>query len=207
MNWDIQFTDEMHGWTMDDGVFYTEDGGFTWTRICSEYAFYGYDFHFIDAKNGWMVTQIDGGVARTFDGGYTWELQVLPYCSGVWDVWFSDENNGWAVGSGGIILHTSNGGMVGTDNSGFQVPGFTFNTYPNPFKVSTTLEYQLPEPSVIKLEIYNFSGKLIKELVEAKQSAGIHRITWEAEDKPSGIYFYKLTTDQSWTSGKLVLVR
>jgi photosystem II stability/assembly factor-like uncharacterized protein len=211
MNWDIQFTDELHGWTIDDGVFYTEDGGLSWTKICNEYDFYGWNFHFIDPYNGWMVTQSDDGVARTMDGGYTWELQSLPYCSRVLNVWFSDENNGWAVGTSGIILHTDNGGTVGTEEFKVHPPAggskFKVECYPNPLSDEVTIGYEIVEPSMVKLEIYNYSGQLIEVLASEKQYPGHHQFNWNAASFQPGLYLYKLAINQSQTSGKLILVK
>jgi photosystem II stability/assembly factor-like uncharacterized protein len=207
MNWDIQFTDELHGWTIDDGVFYTEDGGLTWTKICSEYDFYGYNFHFIDPFLGWMVTQSDDCVARTLDGGYTWELQTLPYCSRVSNVWFSDENNGWAIGTNGIILHTANGGTVGIKDSKFQIPNSTVRSFPNPLSSATSIEYKLTQTAFITLKIFNNIGQQIDNLVNTNQSQGEHKAIWNAENFPTGIYFYRLTIDNESVTGKIIVAR
>ena len=64
--------------------------------------------------------------------------------------------------------------------------------YPNPFNPSTTIEYQLPVRSYVKLEIYNAVGEKIATLVNGEQNAQVHRVQWFAR-VPTGIYFYKLT--------------
>ncbi len=64
--------------------------------------------------------------------------------------------------------------------------------YPNPFNPATTIEYQLPVRSYVRLEIYNAVGEKIATLVNGEQSAQVHRVQWVA-NVPTGIYFYKLT--------------
>ncbi len=64
--------------------------------------------------------------------------------------------------------------------------------YPNPFNPATTIEYQLPVRSYVRLEIYNAVGEKIATLVNGEQSAQVHRVRWVA-NVPTGIYFYKLT--------------
>ncbi len=64
--------------------------------------------------------------------------------------------------------------------------------YPNPFNPATTIEYQLPVRSFVRLEIFNAVGEKIATLVNGIQSAQIHRVQWVA-NVPTGIYFYKLT--------------
>lgn len=63
--------------------------------------------------------------------------------------------------------------------------------YPNPFNSSTTITYGLPQPGVIKLEVYDLSGRLVERIFEGNQSAGFHRITWNSTVS-SGLYFYRL---------------
>jgi photosystem II stability/assembly factor-like uncharacterized protein len=62
--------------------------------------------------------------------------------------------------------------------------------YPNPFNPVTTIEYSLPGESNVRIAVYNSIGQEITELVSSVQQAGTHRITWDASEYVSGIYFY-----------------
>jgi photosystem II stability/assembly factor-like uncharacterized protein len=198
-NWDIQFIDNMHGWMNGDGFLYTEDGGLSWERISNAG---GYSFYFTDINNGWLT---GGGIYHTSDGGHTWQVQNQLTNYSIYSIWFHDENNGWAVGDGGIILHTDNGGAVGTNELNVQGTLFNVECFPNPFSSLTTLEYMLESPSYVQLEIYNVAGQQVDMLNFGKLQAGVQTITWHAGNCPKGLYFYKLIIDKQSITGKLIL--
>ncbi|MBL7032833.1 MAG: VCBS repeat-containing protein [Candidatus Delongbacteria bacterium] len=72
--------------------------------------------------------------------------------------------------------------------------GFTLlAVYPNPANPTTTIEFQLPLPVAVSLEVYNLLGeKVITLLREATLPTGIHQIDWDCHDMPSGLYFIAL---------------
>ena len=82
-----------------------------------------------------------------------------------------------------------------------------FQNYPNPFRLTTSIEYSLPKLTDIKLQIYNLKGQLVKTLVDAHKPAGYHTIEWNAKDMSSGIYFYKLTTKDKTFIKKMILMQ
>jgi hypothetical protein len=84
--------------------------------------------------------------------------------------------------------------------------------YPNPFNPSTTIEYQLPVRSAVKLEVFNVVGQKVVTLVDQEQNAGRWSVKWEARNDvgakvSSGIYFYRLSTSTVVLSGKMLLVK
>lgn len=80
--------------------------------------------------------------------------------------------------------------------------------YPNPFNSETTIEYQLPVTSNVDLSIYNILGQKVITLVSEKQSDGNYRAVWNAGLFGSGIYIYRLETDNGFSkSQKLVLLK
>lgn len=86
------------------------------------------------------------------------------------------------------------------------------NNYPNPFNASTIINYALPEATDIKLEIFNVLGQRIRVLVNEHQSTGHKRAVWDGKDDKgtdvsSGIYFYRLQTENYSDSRKMVLMR
>ena len=64
--------------------------------------------------------------------------------------------------------------------------------YPNPYNPVTTIAYRMSEPALILLQIFNLNGQVIAELVNAEQSPGLHKVSWDAHEKASGIYIYRL---------------
>ena len=78
--------------------------------------------------------------------------------------------------------------------------------HPNPFTTSTTIEFQLDQPSEVILTIFNHLGEQI-ELIRQNQQQGKQQITWNAEGLPPGMYFFTLQAGDHVASGKMVLVR
>jgi len=80
--------------------------------------------------------------------------------------------------------------------------------YPNPFNSKTIIKYQLPNTSEVNLSIYNILGQKVATPVFQKQTAGNYIAEWDADGFASGIYFYRIETDQGFVqSKKLILLK
>jgi hypothetical protein len=79
--------------------------------------------------------------------------------------------------------------------------------YPNPFNPSTTIQLSIPEPSFVKLEIFNSIGEKISTLVSEEMKAGNYKYEWTPLNLSSGIYFYKLTTEKISQLRKMILLK
>lgn len=79
--------------------------------------------------------------------------------------------------------------------------------FPNPFNPSTSISFSLPASVNVKLEVYNMIGQKVATLVEGKLASGDHTVNWNAQDVPSGIYFYKLEAADFSQTRKLVLMK
>ena len=65
--------------------------------------------------------------------------------------------------------------------------------HPNPFNPSTEIRFDLPEPSAVRLVVYDVTGREVARLVDQPMGAGTHAVTWDASGLPSGTYLYRLT--------------
>jgi hypothetical protein len=81
------------------------------------------------------------------------------------------------------------------------------HNYTNPFNPSTAIDYALPRRSYVKLVVFNVLGEQISVLSEGLQDPGYHSVVFEAEELPSGIYFYRLQAGGFVETRKLVLLR
>lgn len=82
-----------------------------------------------------------------------------------------------------------------------------FQNYPNPFNPNTKINYELINSKFVSLKVYDVLGNEVETLVSEKQNAGSYSVTFDAASKPSGIYFYKLVTDDFSETKKMVLVK
>jgi len=83
-----------------------------------------------------------------------------------------------------------------------------YQNYPNPFNSTTVITYSVPIRSFINLNIYDITGRLIKQLVNNEQSAGYYSLAVNLEELSSGIYLYTLlSNDKIINTRKLILVK
>jgi endo-1,4-beta-xylanase len=79
--------------------------------------------------------------------------------------------------------------------------------YPNPFNAVTTIEFTIPEAGEINLIVYDMLGNVVARLVSDKQTAGHHKVRFDASSLSSGIYFYALKAGDIKNVKKLMFVK
>lgn len=84
--------------------------------------------------------------------------------------------------------------------------------YPNPFNPNTTIEFQLGQPTEMRITIFDARGRIVRELAQGFYAAGRHQIIWNGRNdlgKPvvSGVYFYQVKTAQFKAVRKCLLVK
>ena len=67
--------------------------------------------------------------------------------------------------------------------------------YPNPFNPETKIEFGLPKPGLVTINIYDINGHLVSKLMAEKKSAGYHSVIWDGRNRSgitvsTGMYFY-----------------
>ncbi len=87
-----------------------------------------------------------------------------------------------------------------------------YANYPNPFNPSTTIQFILPAPGEVSLNIFNARGQKIRQLVGGSHPAGLHQVRWDAKDQngngvASGIYFYQLQFSGQVITKKMLLIQ
>jgi len=82
-----------------------------------------------------------------------------------------------------------------------------FQNYPNPFNPSSTIRFEIPKTSFVKISIYDILGNEIEKLVNEEKNSGQHEIIFDAKELASGIYYYTIRTGEFTQSRKMVLLR
>ena len=82
-----------------------------------------------------------------------------------------------------------------------------YNNYPNPFNPTTKIKFDIPKSSYVKLIVYDVLGREIKTLVNEKLNAGRYEVSWPGRVYPSGVYFYKMVTDDYVSVKRMVLLK
>ncbi len=79
--------------------------------------------------------------------------------------------------------------------------------YPNPFNPVTDIRYQLSVHSYVTLKVYTMLGVEVATLVNSYSAPGVYEAVWDATNNPSGLYFYKLTSENRTISKGMVLMK
>jgi hypothetical protein len=79
--------------------------------------------------------------------------------------------------------------------------------YPNPFNPTTTISFSLPHAANATLKVFNTLGEEVATLVNELTTAGSHTVQFNATGLASGVYFYRLTSDDLTQSMKMLLVK
>jgi len=82
-----------------------------------------------------------------------------------------------------------------------------YQNYPNPFHLTTVIEYELTTPSPVRLEIFSVEGRRVATLVNTVENAGIHTVQYDAKKLGNGVYFYKLISGEFVKTMKMVVMR
>ncbi|MCP4633728.1 MAG: T9SS type A sorting domain-containing protein, partial [candidate division Zixibacteria bacterium] len=78
---------------------------------------------------------------------------------------------------------------------------------PNPFNSITSVKFKMGSPGDVELRIYNLKGQLLETINTRYAAPGTHSITWDASEYSSGIYFYKLTTNNKTLTKRMTLLK
>ena len=103
--------------------------------------------------------------------------------------------------------------LVGVDQDIIQPGRLSLGqNWPNPFNPETNISFSLPQPSHVRLEIFDILGRSVVSLINEKLNAGSYNAVWKGIDRAgspvaSGVYFYRLVTEQGARQEKMTLLR
>ncbi len=81
------------------------------------------------------------------------------------------------------------------------------STYPNPFNAGIMMEIGIPLDGDIIVSIFDINGRKINSLSNEPYTAGIHKLRWEADDYPSGVYFIRAEYNKTVLTRKIILLK
>ncbi len=118
----------------------------------------------------------------------------------VYDNRFGEEENSGAATEllgGSIMIRSSGPGALADRQFGEerQIPTeyALYQNYPNPFNPTTTIRFDLPQPSTVTLTVYGTLGQEIAKVIDgALMDAGYQQVVLDGANLPTGIYFYRL---------------
>jgi hypothetical protein len=79
--------------------------------------------------------------------------------------------------------------------------------YPNPFNPTTTISYTIPLGSQVHLKVYDILGREVVELVNKEQKPGEYKVSFDASNYASGVYFYRIEAGSYIKTLKMMLIK
>jgi len=143
----------------------------------------------IDTSQIYWIADYSG---TKFDDNITTQKELLLFFNPI---------NGTFIGN--IILTNITKDEFVTAPSKFKL----HQNYPNPFNPKTTISYELPERSRVKITIHNLIGQEIVTLIDKEQDSGKYYISFDASKLPSGVYFYRIEAGKFVEVKKMTLLK
>ncbi|MDD5363681.1 MAG: T9SS type A sorting domain-containing protein [Ignavibacteria bacterium] len=211
--YDVYFATQDTGWiiknigTGNKSLVRSTNGGNNWDSVNAPIIPTESRLCFIGNKYGWAGS----GLHKIFASkdGYNWGTQYSPSNRSD-NISFADTLHGWAAYTG--LVHTTDGGgpIVSVNQTGTEVADnyMLFPNYPNPFNQSTIINLQTSISGIVKLTVYDISGKEITTLINEKLQPGTYQRRFDAGNLSSGIYFYRLSiNDKQLAVKKMMLIK
>ena len=117
---------------------------------------------------------------------------------------FGFQDIGAPSGGPGVVLGTA---WISDIDGNMPLETKLEQNYPNPFNPTTTINFSLKNESVVKLNVYNYTGQLVNSLVNGQMDAGYHTADFDASNLSAGVYYYTLEADSKTMTNKMVLVK
>jgi photosystem II stability/assembly factor-like uncharacterized protein len=210
-------------------VFKTTNRGITWTNITGNLPNVPVsDLVPHPTDNNKLYLSSEYGCFKTTNGGVNWFRWnngmpgILPeYVLTGWNAVIVNDlktidstlqNGKYYVlaathGRGIWMREISGDDPIGIINNSTPVAFKLSQNYPNPFNPSTKIDYSIAKGSIVKIVVYDILGRVVKTLVNEKETPGSYTIEFNAANLSSGIYFYRLETEAFRDVKKMILVK
>jgi len=121
---------------------------------------------------------------------------------------YGDYNSALRV-IGAIVGSRTYGTVTDVFNSGGVSPVQILldQNYPNPFNPSTTIKYELPKSSVVRVSVFDMLGRVVSVLVNERKDAGVHEVKFDDSNLASGVYVYRLAAGDFVQSKKMMILK
>ncbi len=195
-------------------IYKSTDLGLTWIQKNSGTVNNLKSIYFLNLDSG-IVAGDNGTIRLTTDGGETWFTDPFfnsPASRNYRSVSCIHPQSGTFAAMSDSLFVISNDPVnivlgINTVNTAIPVDFSLSQNYPNPFNPTTTFGFKIADFGFVQLKIYDQIGQEIAVLVNEDMRPGTYSFDWNAANQPSGVYFYRLTTDGFTDTKKMVLVK
>jgi len=206
---DITFANGNTGFAVGlEGKYYrTINGGLDWQQIDLGTNESFYSIKFVNDLTGFLTK--DHGVLKSTDAGLTWSEIMVESNDTLFSIFFVNAETGYSSGTKGRLFKTTSGGVLGLNQTSTEIPNAYSleQNYPNPFNPATNIKFAIPKLANVRLAVYDLLGREVESLVNQQLSPGIYEVNWNAAKFSSGIYMYRLVTNDFQMVKKMSLIK
>ena len=110
-------------------------------------------------------------------------------------------------GNEGTVSPGVNAAVLSVEDGTMPIEYNLAQNYPNPFNPVTTIKFSLSNTGRVNLTVFNSAGQVVTELVNKNMDAGYHSINFQADNLPTGVYFYTISSKNFNQTRKMVLLK
>ncbi len=193
-------------------VYKTSNGGSTWNNISSNLPDSPVNdllIYYPGVATGIYYLAMDVGVFYTNSFGNTWnELADSLPNTVVMNIDYNQASDMVRIATHGRGVWET-GTPIGIINYSNEIPAAysLYQNYPNPFNPTTLFKYDIVKKGFVKLAVYDILGRELKTIFEGIQSPGKYTAQFNAGSLASGVYFYRLVTNDFTETRKMILTK
>ncbi len=199
-------SNSLYAGTYGDGLYRSIDNGNTWSKVTNLNTKYIYS---IAVNNNTIyVASWTNGVFESTDNGNSWNSIGMGGLS-VSTLIVSKNSDSVFAGTkeGKIYISKRITGVTSVESDEIPTKYKLYQNYPNPFNPITTIEFDIPEKSTVKIKIYDILGREITTLIDKELDAGKYKENFNANNLASGIYFYSIEAGNFKAVNKMMLLK
>ncbi|MBM4157412.1 MAG: T9SS type A sorting domain-containing protein [Ignavibacteria bacterium] len=203
----VCFVNDSTGYIAGEAIWKTTSYGVNWTlqqTVTSQLN----SIKFINANTGYCVGQ---DIYKTTNGGNNWFTQTYQSPSFLMKSVFPvNFDTAYICGYNGKILKAIRGGnVIGVNKISSGIPNdyCLSQNYPNPFNPETIIKFSVPETKLITLKVFDILGREVETIINQTLQPGTYEVTFNGNYLSSGIYYYRLITDNYIETKRMTLVK
>ena len=188
----------------------TTNGGSNWYSMTS-LPLYSFIFGITGSGQEWWLcsgTNTPSKIWYSSNNGASWSVQYSKYYTQYSHISKARTgSNIWAVGTINTISKYGLTNNLKSNSNEIPSKYYLTQNFPNPFNPTTSIKFDIPKSSYVRLIVYDILGKEAATLVNEKLIAGSYEVDWIASNYHSGVYFYKIKSGDYVNVKKMLLVK
>lgn len=159
-------------------------------------------------SDGLIVDEVEYNSSFPFSSGASMYLKNINFDNAVDTSWAMSDME-YGLGDLGTPGRAWDDSLSTSNDIDFGLPQtIVLNpAYPNPFNPVTTFTFSIEKTRTTSLQVFDITGRLIETLLDEHLNSGEHEFIWNASNQPSGVYFVKLSNEESIQTQKLILLK